>query len=220
MKALRFLFLAAVAATLSACATVETTTRAAPGNLPLNAGQPSVITPSFRVEALTVRVPASLTVSERNGYYPNADIVWRGDMLGNRHEQIAALMQEALDDGVAALDGEMPVIVDITVRRFHGLTERARYTVGGMHTIRFDMVLRNAMTGSEILTREGVRADLAGLGGMMALAAEARGETQKLRIQAHLKQVIQMELRKPIPTEALSPQIGQLVPGTPEAAPL
>ena len=69
----------------------------------------------FTVSRINVDVPRSLSVSEANGYYPRADIVWRGDPIGDRHQQIAAIMETGLTAGTQAMAGGMPVVLDVRV---------------------------------------------------------------------------------------------------------
>lgn len=37
---------------------------------------------------MTFAASSDLSVSESNSYYPNADVVWRGDPIGDRIQQI------------------------------------------------------------------------------------------------------------------------------------
>ncbi|AXI46898.1 hypothetical protein C1J03_13225 [Sulfitobacter sp. SK012] len=149
------------------------------------------------VQQVNVLVPQSLRVSEANRYYPSGDIVWREDPIGNRHAQVQQIFQNALAAGTQNLDGDVPVVIDVVVERFHALTEKARYTVGGVHSIRFNMVIRDAETGQALSAPRVVRADLDGFGGQQAINAEARGVTQKVRISNHLAEVIRQELSRP-----------------------
>jgi len=201
MKSIRAFVLLAVAVGLSACSAVETVTR----GLPL--GQPTIASaataPSYAVRDVRVVVPTNLRVSEANGYRPVADIVWRGDPYGNRYEQITAIFEDGMSRGAAQLNGQTPVVVDVQVARFHALTERARYTVGGTHSIKFVLTVRHAETGAIIDGPRLVKADLKAFGGTAAIDAERRGQTQKVRITQHLANVIQQQLvMAPRPTNA------------------
>ncbi len=184
---------------LGACASPSVVSRAAEPGMSLlseDAGA-LVAAPSYKVVDVRVEVPESLTVSEANSLIPRADIVWRGDPYGDRRAQIAALMREAMLKGAASLEGEREVVLLVEVARFHALTERARYTVGGNHNIDFWITVLDAETGEVVEPRRFLDTDLPGLGGMAAIAAEARGETQKVRIGAFLANVIREELGKP-----------------------
>lgn len=99
-----------------------------------------------------------------------------------------------MQQGAQTIRGDYPVILDITVSRFHALTEKARYTVGGVHSIAFTMQLRDAATGAPLGEPHPVKADLKAFGGHRAIEAEARGETQKVRISAHLADVLHQEM--------------------------
>lgn len=149
------------------------------------------------VGAVMVRVPRSLKVSEANRYLPAGDIVWREDPIGDRHAQVQKIFADAMANGVAKLDGPVEVDVEILVRRFHALTEKARYTTGGLHSITFDLAIKGPKTGALLVPVRTVRADLDAFGGQQALRAEARGLTQKVRISTHLAEVIRQELSNP-----------------------
>ena len=158
---------------------------------------PQQILNQIDVVGINVLVPQTLRVSEANRYYPSGDIVWREDPIGNRHAQVKAIFAAALENGTAAMQGPVPVVLDVRVERFHALTEKARYTVGGVHSIRFSLVIRDAQTGAAMGEPRVVKADLDAFGGQQAILAEARGQTQKVRISAHLAEVIRQELSRP-----------------------
>lgn len=156
-----------------------------------------LVRPSYNVVELNVLVPTTLQVSEANTYKPRADIVWRGDPMGNRYEQIETIFRDAMGEGLATLEGERPVRVNIQITKFHALTERTRYSVGGTHDIHFAITVVDAETGIVIEPTRIVETELTGLGGRAALRAEAEGQTQKVRISAHLKELIVEELTSP-----------------------
>lgn len=199
---------------LSACASVDTATRNAPmDQLTTEMAAPA---PSFSLAGFDVNVPLTLKVSEANSYYPGGDIVWRGDPFGNRYEQVGALFEDAIKLGGAPLDGAMPVVVEIEVHRFHALTEKTRYSVGGIHSIEFTMTIRDPQTGAVVRGPREIKADLVGYGGSKALQAEARGLTQKYRITQHLAKVVRDEMS--LATGWVAPESGvtaRVVPLTP-----
>lgn len=215
MKRLKLVLLLMMGGLVSACANTNVATRNVPFEAPalstavaLQEAPAAQIAPltDVRVDGVTVRVPRSLKVSEANRYLPNGDIVWRGDPIGDRHAQVATIFDTAMRRGTDTLDGAVPVALDITVLRFHALSEKARYTVGGVHNINFELALRHPETGALLAEPRIVRADLDGFGGEQALQAEARGQTQKVRITNHLAEVIRQELTT---TEGYSnPQLG------------
>lgn len=235
MKIATMFLLTGFGLSVSACATVDVTTRNAPyeqlptgavtapagyemtaralpaaaqriampdttvvrANLP---GAPIALAPyesPVTVNAILVRVPRDLKVSEKNSYLPRGDIVWRGDPIGDRHAQVQKIFEDGLSRGVVPLHGPVNVDLDIQVRRFHALTEKARYTTGGVHSITFDLAVKNPETGELLMPVRTIRADLDGFGGQQAILADARGETQKVRITAHLAEVIRQELTNP-----------------------
>ena len=213
MKIVRTFALLAMGLGLSACAAVDTVTRSAPfepvqasslqrvtvPQQPEEVGQAPVARSAapVRVEAVIVNVPRSLKVSEANRYLPAGDIVWRGDPIGDRHAQVQAIFESAMTQGAQSVDGAVPVDLLITVKRFHALTEKARYTTGGVHNIVFSMALADRATGQLVVPWHEVRADLDAFGGQQAIEAERRGQTQKVRITNHLAEVLRQELTTP-----------------------
>jgi hypothetical protein len=205
MKRIKLVLLLVLGGLVSACANPNIASR----NAPFEATPMALVSPNdqavgprieqapltdVRVESITVHVPRSLKVSEANRYLPKGDIVWRGDPIGDRYEQVQAVFETALARGTASMDGALPIALDITVSRFHALTEKARYSTGGIHNINFTLTLRDPVTGLMLAEPRQIRADLVGLGGRAALSAEAMGQTQKVRITDHLAEVIRKEL--------------------------
>ena len=195
MKQIRKIILATFVLGLAACSQTAPSgpevSRSEPLNTQLlNANAPS----TFHVADVRISVPKTLVVSEANGYFPTADIVWRGESYGDRHQQVAAIFDEALTRGVENMHGSREIYVEIEVTRFHSLTQRARYTVGGVHSIKFVMTLRDKETGAILQAPKLIKADLKAFGGTKATASERRGETQKVRIVSHLADLIKHEV--------------------------
>ncbi len=194
-KILRTISALTLALGLSACASIDTASRNAPLDAPLTAVTDNLAQLSaYKVVQVTVNVPQTLRVSEANRYYPSGDIVWREDPIGDRHAQVKTIMEGALTQGTSLLDGDRPVILQVMVTRFHALTEKARYTIGGVHAIQFYMTVVDAETGETLVPTKFIKADFDGLGGMAAIAAEQRGVTQKVRITQQVANVIRLEL--------------------------
>ncbi len=202
MKKIHLGIAALIAMSITACGSNQTVSRSVVGTqyeiLPIT--QP--LTSPYSVSDIRVSVPETLKVDESNRIYPIADIVWRGDPYGNRYEQIEAIFEEGMTRGAAALHGTRPVNIDIEVMRFHAMTERARFLIGGVHSITFTMTIREAETNEIIEEPRIIKADLVGFGGNHAIEAEHRGQTQKVRIIDHLANVIQNELSLPVPQMA------------------
>lgn len=201
MTPLRIVAAMIAALSLSACAGLDTATRNAPLEQPAFAAtgtnRAPVAIPAVQVVDYRINVPRSLQSSEANLYFPLGDIVWRGDAPGDRHVQVAAIFDEAMRLAVPSVQGALPVVAEIELVRFHALTEKARYTVGGVHGIRFVLTLKDPASGAIIAGPRPIEADLLGYGGSKAIEAERRGLTQKLRITRHLANVIATELAKP-----------------------
>ncbi len=184
-----------LALALAACATDTPATRAsAPHTGPIAPASP-LVQAQAQSSAATVRVPESLKVSEANRFYPIADIVWRGDPPGDRRAQVAAIFTEAID-AAKSQTGTPAGLVEVEVRRFHALTEKTRYTVGGVHSIRFDLTLRDPATGTVFDGPRRIVADVRGSGGAQAIEDDRIGRTQRVVIVERLTQVLIQELTR------------------------
>ncbi|WP_281992211.1 DUF6778 family protein [Sulfitobacter geojensis] len=196
--------------TLAACSNMPDL---ASRNTPFEAAAPaSVLTPAtvaqdqpataaaaqlpMTVTAINVTVPRALSVSEANTYYPNGDIVWRGDPIGDRHAQVAQIFDTAFQAGTADMSGSTGVILDVEVVRFHSVTEKTRYSVGGVHNMVFKLTVRRASTGAALAPTRLVEANLPALGGRAAIEADRNGQTQKVRVTDYLSQAIRHELAR------------------------
>jgi hypothetical protein len=192
LRQIKIVALLAMGALTSACATVtDTPTRAAPLSSPSKIEAPAQ---TYHAVSYAVRVPYELRVSEANGYFPGVDIVWRGDPMGDRHQQVGAMFQEALKRQTDLPKGSQPAHVEITVRRFHGVTERTYYTIGGWHATTFEVALRDPETMQLLEPVRTVTDSIKSLGGARAVAAERNGLTQKVRVTSFLAYRINEEL--------------------------
>ena len=146
----------------------------------------------WRVVAVDVKVPETLTVSEENSYAPNADIVWREDPFGDRYAQVDAIITDAARRGAKGLHGKRRVKLLITVQQFHALSEKARALLqnSGVHDITFTAQVVDARTGAPLSPVDVIKADLVAYVGDQAIAAEKQGLTQKIRITSHVSKVI------------------------------
>lgn len=148
----------------------------------------------YDVEAIRVSVPRSLKVSEANTFKPHADIVWRGEARGDRYAQVAAIFEEAMAKGTATMQKGRKVDIDIEVTRFHALTEKTRYTIGGVHEMRFLLTVRDTATGQVLDGPREVVADTKAAGGAAAIAEDQAGRTQHVVTVERLAEVIRREL--------------------------
>jgi hypothetical protein len=155
------------------------------------------VAPRYTVTEVRVAVPQTLRVSEANSFHPNADVVWRGEPSGDRLAQVAAILNEAAADATRNMTVGPAVIVDITLTRFHALTEKTRYTIGGVHSIRFDLTVRDAVTGAAIDGPRRIVADVKAAGGAKAISEDEEGRTQRVIIVERLTQVLTRELTEP-----------------------
>jgi len=177
---------------LSACAAPFDVSR----NATLSTITPAIEaqTQDWSITALQIDVPRTLSVSEANTIKPRADIVWREDAPGDRHTQVAAILTEALTPVMQPNPAAAtPVIVSIELIRFHALTERARYTIGGAHEIEFVVTVRHAETGEILSGPRDVDLTFRAYGGSQAIEAEAQGITQRVRITQRLQEWARVE---------------------------
>jgi uncharacterized protein DUF6778 len=190
-------------ALLGACAT-SPVTRAAPlETLPTGISDienssitdvTSVAEANWFVQAVRVNVPDSLSVSEANLYLPGTDIVWREDPYGDRRAQVRRILELATSQAAISMEGSDAVYLDIDLKRFHALSQKARATVGGWHTIDFDVTVRDATTDAVVVESTPVKIRLRAFGGQKAIDAEIRGETQKVRISREITSVMRQYL--------------------------
>lgn len=195
MKRSNLVLAIALVAVLSACNNM--TTRNAPleqipqSTMPgLTTGIKSSQSLAWHVQDVRVNVPDSLTVSEANLYMPGSDIVWREGPYGDRRRQVGEILDLAVSQATLGMNGGEPVFIDINVKRFHALSQKARATIGGQHTIIFEVCIRDAATETELIEPFPVEIKLKAFGGQKAIDAEMRGETQKVRISREVTSVM------------------------------
>lgn len=150
----------------------------------------TAVTRNWTVRDVIVQVPDTLTTTEENSYAPNADIVWHGEPFGDRRAQVAAIVDEGITQGARPLRGSQPVNLIVTLRQFHALTPKARSLApSAVHNISYMMQVVDARTGDAVTEPELIFADLMAFTGSAAVEAVLQGETQKVRITRHLKDV-------------------------------
>ena len=204
MRLMRYVVALGLMIGASACSETGLAMRNAPlPTLGLGVTGAQVVTRDYRVARMQFHAPQDLKVSEGSGYYPFADVVWRGDPVGDRIAQIGALFETAMDRNAGTLDGQTPVVVDIALKRFHGVTERTRFSVGGVYNMVFYMTVLDARTGKVIEPAREVVANLSAPGGNAAVVAEMHGQTEKVRVTDYLTMVLGDELRGDYQTAGL-----------------
>ncbi|MCW1956375.1 MAG: hypothetical protein KIH71_010725 [Roseobacter sp.] len=191
MKLIKAALLVAIGLSISGCASFEVATRNA---LFMGAKNQQLYSQPLAVQDITVTVSRDLRVSEAEVFYPVADIVWRGDEHGDRYAQVGAIFEASARDATEDFTHGQAAAIAIEVLRFHGVSDRARYTVGGTHSMTFILSVTDPATGLELMAPRKIKTDLQALGGQEATDADARGETQKKRVSAHLASVIRAEL--------------------------
>jgi len=153
---------------------------------------PPVLAAGWRPAEVQVTVPRTLKVSEAKTYLPTADIVWRQDPMGDRYDQVGKIIQSAVLRGAQGLSGSRPVIISVTVTRFHALTYEAeqRFENAGVHNIKFIAQVVDARTGEVLVPATPIRAELPALSGSAMKAARRKGQSQKSMITAHVAKTV------------------------------
>lgn len=163
----------------------------------LNAFEPTNALEAVHIQQFNVNVPTSLKVSEADGAQPTGDIIWQGDPQGDRHAQIRAIFETAIAQGAPSAYGPIPALLDIEVVRFHGLTEHAINTSGGIQSIQFILTVLDARTGAALGKPQHVSAYIDGLGGPRAAEAALLGQTPKRHVTDGLALEIMHQLSRP-----------------------
>ncbi len=146
------------------------------------------VTRNWRLAEVRVDVPRSLSVSEAKMLLPNADIVWREDPMGDRHQQVGTIIQNAVLRGAQGLRGRRPVVISVTVTRFHALTfeaERAN-SDWGVHNVDFIAQVTDARTGEVLVPPTKILAETPAWSGTRMREARRKGITQKSMISNHV----------------------------------
>ncbi|MFN3280701.1 MAG: DUF6778 family protein [Tabrizicola sp.] len=146
------------------------------------------VTRNWRLAEVRVDVPRSLKVSEAKTLLPNADIVWREDPMGDRHTQVGKIIEAAVLRGAQGLRGTRPVVISVTVSRFHALTFEAEQSNAdwGVHNIDFTAQVTDARTGEVLVPATLIRAETPAWSGERMREARRRGVTQKSMISNHV----------------------------------
>lgn len=150
------------------------------------------VSQGWRLSEVRVHVPKTLVVSEAKSLLPNADIVWREDPLGDRYAQVDTILTDAIRQGAQSLRGSRPILIDVTVTRFHALTFEAelRGQDWGVHNVDFTARVIDASTGEVLLRDTQIRAELPAFSGAQMVEARKQGQTQKLMISAHVARTV------------------------------
>ncbi|SFS08523.1 DUF6778 family protein [Yoonia litorea] len=149
---------------------------------------------SYDLQGLRFAARQGIVVSEAGNFYPQADVVWRGDPLGPRIPQIEAIFEEAVRRNQSVLNGSTPVILEVGLIRFHGVTEATRATVGGVYNIIFELTVRHARTGEVIEGPRRVIGNLSAPGGSRGRSLDAAGQTEKVRVTDFLTGFLRQQL--------------------------
>ena len=201
MKARHIILAVGLALGLSACGGAEVASRNAPVNADVPFATPStqqriVLAAQYNVTEIRINVPRTLKVSEANMFYPQADIVWRGEPRGDRYTQVHSIFTDAFGMGTASMKSGPAVIVEATVKRFHGVTEKTRYTFGGVFNMEFDLTVRDAKTGAILDGPRFIEIDAKAAGGSAAIVEEQAGRTQRVVVIEALQAGIRREVSR------------------------
>jgi hypothetical protein len=160
--------------------------------------QPSGQESRFSVQGFEITVPPTLQVSEANLFYPKADIVWRGEPIGNRLTQVQAILNDGLIAGVVGLKSGPNAKLNITLERFHALTEKARFSVGGVHDIVFLVTVVDAKSDAVLEGPRRVEIAIRASGNDAAIAEDAAGRTQRVVIVEGIAEAIRRQFTGPL----------------------
>lgn len=178
-----------------ACGLALTVAGCASSNWETNYVQvPAAQAAQWRVAAVNVTAPQTLTTSEVNSYTPNFDVVWHGEPYGDRRAQAAAIVREGIQRGATVARGKTPVRVEAVIQQFHAVTPVTRqreWMNAGVHDIRYTVQVFNAKTGAALTEPQLIRADFPALTGKAGDQADARGFTQRAQIVNHIAAVTQ-----------------------------
>jgi hypothetical protein len=203
MKAFKTLLVVGLALGLSGCVQPDASRSGQPGTMSLatknapKAGAVEVakkVAIPLNVTDVVIKVPTSLRVSEADTWYPLADVVWRGEPRANRLVQVQAIFEEAAARGTSDLKSGVAVVAEVEVVRFHCVTEKTRNTIGGMHSMFFNLTIRDAATGAVLDGPRLVNAETKASGGSKAISEDYAGRTQRVVVVERLAQVLHDEL--------------------------
>jgi hypothetical protein len=156
--------------------------------------QSSVEAALYNITEVNVTVPSTLRVSEENLFYPDADVVWRGEPQGDRLEQVKAIVEDGFAAGIVGMKTGPKAVMGVQLERFHALTEKARFSVGGVHDVVFVMVVREVGTNAILEEPRRIEVPIRASGGDSAIAEDAAGRTQRVVIVEGLAEAIRREL--------------------------
>ena len=214
MKAIRIFGIIGLSLGLAGCAGTDLVTRNATLDGP-TFGFAIVMASQYDVTGIEIDVPRSLKVSEANLFYPIADIVWRGEPRGDRYAQVQAIFTDAFGMGTEMMRSGPKVIVSAKVKRFHAVTEKSRYTIGGVFNMVYDLTVTSAETGVIIDGPREVKTDVLAAGGSAAIAEEQLGRTQRVVVVEGLRNAIRKELSRRVETD-IPISRNEPIPLTPE----
>lgn len=148
------------------------------------------VSKNWHLHSVQVGIPSDLTVSDANTYAPNADIVWHGDLSGDRREQVAGMLTEGLTKGASGLKGSRGVRLVAELEHFHAVTPAAvARAPGAVHNIAFVIQVIDDASGQPLTRPERIQADLEAYVGAAAVTAAIQGQTQRVRIVDHIASV-------------------------------
>lgn len=153
-------------------------------------GVDPAISKSWHLHRVQVIIPETLTVSDENSYAPNADIVWHGDLGGNRREQVASILRDGLIQGASSLSGPRGIAISARLEHFHAVTPAAvARAPAAVHNIAYVIQVFDDETGAPITEPERIEADLEAYVGSAAITAAIQGQSQRVRIVDHIANV-------------------------------
>lgn len=144
-----------------------------------------------RVTDVDVVVPDGTSTTEANRLAPRADIVWHGELAGDRRAQTAAIVEEGILRGAEGSEGR-GVELRVELTRFHAVTPSAvNLAPSAVHDIEFNVWIHDCTDGDELIGPLAFETDLLAFTRTQAAVAAAEGRTQRERIVHHISRVTQ-----------------------------
>lgn len=153
----------------------------------------SSVSSTWYVHQVEVSVPDTLSTTEINVLQPDVDIVWHGDLPGDRRKQVQTILEDSISAAAETLVSEnlhRGVVIQVELLKFHSLTPRARALVGGVHKISFMIQVVDEKTGEVLAGPSIIEADEFAYGGWRAVQSDAENEGMKVRISNRITEVV------------------------------
>lgn len=186
VRLLRLSLALGAAALLSACASTFQTSYPARVD--------PAVSRDWRLQSVEVTVPTSLTVStDPNVLISRANIVWYGDLAGDRRKQVGEVLKQGIVNGASGLHGHRKITIRATLEEFNALTpaaQRLEMDNVGVNNVRYTFEVVDSRTGKVLFGPQDVQDAVPAMTGENEAVASAQGVTQKVAITRHIAQTV------------------------------